>query len=313
MYFNPRTPCGVRRHTAGQQPRQAYFNPRTPCGVRRWPFATRSGRSGFQSTHPLRGATQLVLQAGTLSLFQSTHPLRGATLEQKIQGRFGDDFNPRTPCGVRRSRGAPLRTRFDDFNPRTPCGVRQKRFARMGQRYYISIHAPLAGCDAGVRGDARYPMRFQSTHPLRGATLLDVSILVLLIEISIHAPLAGCDSTTRGVSCADRPFQSTHPLRGATFGYRRQSQSPSYFNPRTPCGVRRGLPGDGGVVDLDFNPRTPCGVRPRQMMLALDPLNFNPRTPCGVRRKLIRRMHNACRFQSTHPLRGATGAAIITI
>ena len=34
---------------------------------------------------------------------------------------------------------------------------------------------------------------FQSTHPLRGATVLAVAFF-LFRPISIHAPLAGCDS-----------------------------------------------------------------------------------------------------------------------
>ena len=34
----------------------------------------------------------------------------------------------------------------------------------------ISIHAPLAGCDGKSRGLTPDTRRFQSTHPLRGAT-----------------------------------------------------------------------------------------------------------------------------------------------
>ena len=56
----------------------------------------------------------------------------------------------------------------------------------------ISIHAPLAGCDGIVRKNGLSILRFQSTHPLRGATAKDT------------------DST------ANKQFQSTHPLRGAT-------------------------------------------------------------------------------------------------
>ena len=36
----------------------AYFNPRTPCGVRRQFLAAVAWYKQFQSTHPLRGATQ---------------------------------------------------------------------------------------------------------------------------------------------------------------------------------------------------------------------------------------------------------------
>ena len=56
-----------------------------------------------------------------------------------------------------------------DFNPRTPCGVRR------GQDLHL-----------------RCERLFQSTHPLRGATVLAVAFF-LFRPISIHAPLAGCD------------------------------------------------------------------------------------------------------------------------
>ena len=84
--------------------------------------------------------------------------------------------------------------------------------------------------------------------------------LVIDVRISIHAPLAGCDSPGQGSDCRS-----------------------SYFNPRTPCGVRLPL-------------LTYCTGSP----------NFNPRTPCGVRLRndLDKQTNNA--FQSTHPLRGAT-------
>ena len=35
--------------------------------------------AGFQSTHPVRGATDNNVFQGAISLFQSTHPVRGAT------------------------------------------------------------------------------------------------------------------------------------------------------------------------------------------------------------------------------------------
>ena len=104
---------------------------------------------------------------------------------------------------------------FSDFNPRTPCGVRP---ARPSSRPQSSL-------------------RFQSTHPMRGATI-DIISSAANGGISIHAPHAGCDipvhldgrrradfnpRTPCGVrpDCGEltatgSPFQSTHPMRGAT-------------------------------------------------------------------------------------------------
>ena len=57
---------------------------------------------------------------------------------------------------------------------------------------------------------------FQSTHPLRGATVAFAMPFTVMV-ISIHAPLAGCD----------RP---NNPLAMV---------AEFHFNPRTPCGVRQ--------------------------------------------------------------------------
>ena len=109
--------------------------------------------------------------------------------------------------------------------------------------------------------------------------------------ISIHAPHAGCDDI-----------------------YLPQIRRQRDFNPRTPCGVRRGNTCFCSPM-LDFNPRTPCGVRRVIFVTKLKSVgNFNPRTPCGVRRLHLSMSWIAAKFQSTHPMRGATFfAAIFTL
>ena len=78
--FNPRAPCGARRHAMLQDENAALFqstrpmrgatynacrrlggesfNPRAPCGARRVPAADHWLRNWFQSTRPMRGATR---------------------------------------------------------------------------------------------------------------------------------------------------------------------------------------------------------------------------------------------------------------
>ena len=80
----------------------------------------------------------------------------------------------------------------------------------------------------------------------------------------------------------------------------------SNFNPRTPCGVRPCAAACRRRRGPDFNPRTPCGVRPARFPAATACSYFNPRTPCGVRRKNDGNWRGEQRFQSTHPVRGAT-------
>ena len=124
------------------------------------------------------------------------------------------DFNPRTPCGVRLGNLRFIKPAFIHFNPRTPCGVR--RISRRNNANTI---------------------RFQSTHPVWGATRFS-DCRAHYFVISIHAPRVGCDTNIVIVGKANHRFQSTHPVWGATGdGYACHTQQ-KHFNPRTPCGVR---------------------------------------------------------------------------
>ena len=99
--FNPRTPCGVRLQPHLWLLRLRNFNPRTPCGVRLSPFRIGSATSKFQSTHPLRGATErypLELVGADISIHA---PLAGCDRHRRTHARHPPYFNPRTPCGVR--------------------------------------------------------------------------------------------------------------------------------------------------------------------------------------------------------------------
>ena len=147
----------------------------------------------FQSTHPVRGATRSNLQYGLRTVkFQSTHPVRGATLRVFPERCAPEYFNPRTPCGVR------LHCSRIAFDIRV-----------------ISIHAPRAGCDIPHKITIEEHTKFQSTHPVRGAT------------------------TCRTVSTHVRAYFNPRTPCGVRLGKISPERSASYFNPRTPCGVRR--------------------------------------------------------------------------
>ena len=101
------------------------FNPRTPCGVRRRILPSCTLYRRFQSTHPVWGATRHIScqfsQSCRISIhaprvgcdaaltkrstsswpFQSTHPVWGATPCHSSFWCWPQNFNPRTPCGVR--------------------------------------------------------------------------------------------------------------------------------------------------------------------------------------------------------------------
>ena len=121
------------------------FNPRTPCGVR-LRLLQRQMYSCRISIHaPLAGCDQDTVTPETLLKgFQSTHPLRGATSCNCVIVSINMNFNPRTPCGVR-----PSTLRFSanslNFNPRTPCGVRPRQ--NMASRTVVTFQSthPLRG------------------------------------------------------------------------------------------------------------------------------------------------------------------------
>ena len=57
---------------------------------------------------------------------------------------------------------------------------------------------------------------FQSTLPVRGATLWTANNAILSVAISIHAPREGSDVRSNLTPSRPGGFQSTLPVRGAT-------------------------------------------------------------------------------------------------
>ena len=145
---------------------------------------------------------------------------------------------------------------------------------------------------------------FQSTHSLRSATTPSKLSLAASL-VSIHALLAECDY----VPPVDLP-------------------GPYSFNPRTPCGVRRGFLLSFNILTMfqsthslrsATTTRTPLRGAKAVSIHALlaecdsnanstgwDECCFNPRTPCGVRRITVSEQFAENLFQSTHSLRSAT-------
>ena len=104
--------------------RSGYFNPRTPCGV----------RPGAEHRRHLRDE------------FQSTHPLRGATERYFYYTRRHIHFNPRTPCGVRLLSSVSFANKLKFQSTHPLRGATSMSYGEYTETV-ISIHAPLAGCD----------------------------------------------------------------------------------------------------------------------------------------------------------------------
>ena len=161
-----------------------------------------------------------------------------------------------------------------------------QRYQTDDNPYSISIHASHAGCDTASCGKWQMKPEFQSTHPMR-------------------------DATGRPCPCGSPAivFQSTHPMRDATV----VGQLATY------------------AVHISIH-ASHAGCDCLLLAMTLLTPNFNPRIPCGMRRWSrrgedhlidisIHASHAGCdtcrssvvalhlRFQSTHPMRDATGRA----
>ena len=208
--------------------------------------------------------------------------MRGATFCIDIFRSKLRYFNPRTPCGVRRSQHLRERQQHRHFNPRTPCGVRPAAFF---DSYCIGVFQsthPMRGATVahlfepvgkinfnprtpcgvrhGVDNKGRRAALFQSTHPMRGATGARFFEAVIIAEFQSTHPMRGATMGIAGSIDWNR-FQSTHPMRGATLcrPFERRRGTISIHAPHAGCDRKasRIL-----ISNSDFNPRTPCGVRP---------------------------------------------------
>ncbi len=100
--FNPRPPCGGRRHRRDRPQIHIYdFNPRPPCGGRPHVVGKSTGRKRFQSTAPVWGPTRCQGKAYHNHGISIHGPRVGADHIQSVQVERWDNFNPRPPCGGR--------------------------------------------------------------------------------------------------------------------------------------------------------------------------------------------------------------------
>ena len=155
-------------------------------------------------------------------------------MERSLCAGGSHDFNPRSPCGERRS-PPPLCFVTLIFQSTLPMRGATRGFRLRLPHNKISIHAPHAGSDWVFRL-ASSIIRFQSTLPMRGAT-------------------ARWQKAHK-----DMGFQSTLPMRGATNEAEVEDfcQLISIHAPHAGSDARSG---PAGAAGRDFNPRSPCGER----------------------------------------------------
>ena len=192
-HFNPRSPCGERPFAPMFRAAMYYFNPRSPCGER-------------------RPKTEL---SPIWTLFQSTLPVRGATGSRAWHWPPDNDFNPRSPCGERQM-ALSYKGMSQAISIHAPrAGSDTYYFFVPNRLVWISIHAPRAGSDGKSAGHHTGPPQFQSTLPVRGATIHWGSPSFVSFSFQSTLPVRGA-TRFRPLKGKARQFQSTLPVRGAT-------------------------------------------------------------------------------------------------
>ena len=206
----------------------------------------------------MRGATNLEQLLSFTQAFQSTRPMRGATQATARPPPRGRCFNPRAPCGARPTATTPTALSVS-FNPRAPCGARRRCERLACNRAVVSIHAPHAGRDKGASRACSRTSSFNPRAPC-GARLLFVRPFWTGRCFNPRAPCGARLAFSVALSMPST-FQSTRPMRGATSRRSVRRCSCRCFNPRAPCGARRRVL-RGSSRQRRFNPRAPCGARP---------------------------------------------------
>ncbi len=143
--------------------------------------------------------------------------MRGATILKYRLADNSEKFQSTLPMRGATGWHSSCRSVCQNFNPRSPCGERLLKHMLQVVAVCISIHAPHAGSDLAKVTGLQCAVEFQSTLPMRGAT-------------------GNSANTTSWMR-----FQSTLPMRGATRRRGRSCAQGSHFNPRSPCGERRGF------------------------------------------------------------------------
>ena len=212
-------------------------------------------------------------------------------------------FNPRSPCGERRSgRSRPRLTASISIH--APRVGSDRGWNHHLCYLRISIHAPRVGSDADLR-HAEFPGLHISIHAPRVGSDPPGWICMRATCISIHAPRVGSDPIRTCPLLLPGQISIHAPRVGSDNRNHWRGSFVTDFNPRSPCGERlavatRRLPGatisiHAPRVGSDWRLRC-CGCTrtisihaPRVGSDRLSPpwvavlLNFNPRSPCGER------------------------------
>ena len=193
--FNPRPPCGGRpdnikgtldgmvfqstppvRGATGMAIPQVYcrkdFNPRPPCGGRPGRRDILRRRRQISIHAPRAGGDLFTHDAVNIGYAISIHaPRAGGDAVAALFPPLPEDFNPRPPCGGRPGGLTMAKGYIERISIHAPRAGGDEEARVWRAQLEISIHAPRAGGDPDGKSEPPRIYRFQSTPPVRGATV----------------------------------------------------------------------------------------------------------------------------------------------
>ena len=126
----------------------------------------------FQSTLPVRGATNITFDSFCPGKISIHAPRAGSDWGSLGEGSVSSNFNPRSPCGERLLICVVIAIMIYHFNPRSPCGERPSApTSRRGRVRDFNPRSPCGERPPFVWLSATIK-KFQSTLPVRGATFV---------------------------------------------------------------------------------------------------------------------------------------------
>ena len=169
----------------------------------------------------------------------------------------------------------------------------------------ISIHAPRVGSDSPTPTWLAGLSAFQSTLPVWGATVHDVTLWHPL-QISIHAPRVGSDMR-KSIACPSRCRISIHaPRVGSDPTQDFRIRQIINFNPRSPCGERHAAAIRSFGLQLISIHAPRVGSDMRKCQNQKSDQAFQSTLPVWGATTVICSRTCPLRFQSTLPVWGAT-------
>ena len=172
-------------------------------------------------------------------------PLTGSDCDEQMQIGSALYFNPRSPYGERHIRGFSYHL-INNFNPRSPYGERLHILPSVWLAMDISIHAPLTGSDQLTSTTARLNLIFQSTLPLRGATLFAPILTGIQSDFNPRSPYGERHFRTYQADWRNRNFNPRSPYGERHCVFTFHHNVVHYFNPRSPYGERPCKPFSNG-------------------------------------------------------------------